>query len=78
MDERLHRLDAGMDIAFERAKAWARYAKEIITYVEKRAHLGKLSIYCMHILIIRRSTLNESADQLGKGRSVPPYCPQSQ
>ena len=41
MDERLHRTEAGMDIAFERAKTWARYSKEIMTYVEKRAHLGK-------------------------------------
>ena len=41
MDERLHKSDGGMDIAFERAKAWGKYAKDIITCVEKRAHLGE-------------------------------------
>ncbi len=38
----LLKCDHGMDLALSRAKAWSKYAKDIITYVEKRAAIGKL------------------------------------
>ena len=41
IDRSLHRLDSGVEVALQRAKAWSKYAKDIITYVEKRVQLGK-------------------------------------
>ena len=41
LDNILVKCDSGMDLALKRAKAWSKYAKDIITYVEKRATLGK-------------------------------------
>ncbi|ELU00074.1 hypothetical protein CAPTEDRAFT_206255 [Capitella teleta] len=39
IDRMLLRYESGVDIALQRAKAWAKYTKEIIIYVEKRAHM---------------------------------------
>ena len=41
IDMVLHRLDDGVDVALQRAKAWSKYAKEILTYVEKKNALGE-------------------------------------
>ncbi len=40
LDSILVHCDSGMELALKRAKAWSKYAKDIITYVEKRAVLG--------------------------------------
>ena len=40
LDAALLRLDTGVDIALKRAKAWSKYAKDIVYYVDKKAHLG--------------------------------------
>lgn len=39
IDAWLMNLEAGVDLALERAKAWSKYAKDVILYVEKRVHL---------------------------------------
>ena len=41
LDNILIKCDSGMEVALKRAKAWSKYAKDIISYVEKRAALGK-------------------------------------
>lgn len=41
VDNLLMRLDTGVEISLERNKAWSKYAKDIIAYVQKRLHLGK-------------------------------------
>ena len=38
LDTMLMNLEPGVDLALKRAKAWSKYAKDIITYVDKRAH----------------------------------------
>lgn len=40
LDNLLVRLEIGMDIALTWAKAWSKYTKEILNYVERRAQLG--------------------------------------
>jgi hypothetical protein len=42
-DERLMRLQDGVELALHRAKLWSKYAKDITTYIEKRVHFGKRS-----------------------------------
>ena len=37
---------AGLDLAFQRAKAWSKYLKDIMAYIERRAQLG------MNIILI--------------------------
>ncbi|XP_033636415.1 rho GTPase-activating protein 45-like isoform X2 [Asterias rubens] len=39
LDDTLMHLDAGLDLALDRAKVWSKYAKDVICYVEKRTHL---------------------------------------
>ncbi|XP_035699371.1 rho GTPase-activating protein 45-like isoform X4 [Branchiostoma floridae] len=39
IDNTLLRLESGVDLALQRCKAWSKYAKDIITYVEKKASL---------------------------------------
>lgn len=34
-------LTDGVDMALSKAKAWSKYAKDVMTYIEKRASLGK-------------------------------------
>lgn len=41
IDSILLRLQAGVDLAMQRAKAWSKYMKEITTYIEKKIQLGK-------------------------------------
>lgn len=41
IDSILLRLQAGVDLAMQRAKAWSKYMKEITTYIEKKTQLGK-------------------------------------
>ncbi len=43
LDGVLMKLESGVDIALQRAKIWSKYAKDIISYVDKRATLGKYS-----------------------------------
>ena len=56
LDNILIKCDSGMEVALKRAKAWSKYAKDIISYVEKRAALGKylsnLSIVNLVLTII--------------------------
>ncbi|XP_074643925.1 rho GTPase-activating protein 29-like isoform X2 [Tubulanus polymorphus] len=39
VDTTLLRLEAGVDIALSRAKAWSKYTKDLMVYVEKRSQL---------------------------------------
>ena len=39
MDAILLQLEQGVEVALHRAKLWSKYAKDIMTYVEKRCHL---------------------------------------
>ncbi|XP_072172828.1 rho GTPase-activating protein 45-like [Diadema setosum] len=39
IDAWLMQLEGGVDLALERAKAWSKYSKDVILYVEKRVHL---------------------------------------
>ncbi|XP_046545544.1 rho GTPase-activating protein 45-like isoform X2 [Haliotis rubra] len=39
IDSSLVRLEAGLDLALQRAKAWSKYARDIMTYIEKKAQL---------------------------------------
>lgn len=41
IDSIMLRLQAGVDLAMQRAKAWSKYMKEITTYIEKKTQLGK-------------------------------------
>lgn len=41
-DDRFLALQDGIDLALHRAKVWSKYAKDVISYIEKRAHFGKL------------------------------------
>ncbi|XP_066990807.1 rho GTPase-activating protein 45-like isoform X10 [Macrobrachium rosenbergii] len=39
IDEYLHRHEQGVEYALHRAKVWSKYAKDVMTYIEKRAQL---------------------------------------
>lgn len=40
IDEIMMNLQAGLDLAFQRAKAWSKYLKDVMSYIERRAQLG--------------------------------------
>lgn len=56
VDEVLLRLESGVDIAFGRAKVWSKYAKEIITFVQKRIELGIVAITILNHLVQQTSS----------------------
>ena len=39
IDQSLLRIDQGVDISLNRAKLWSKYAKDIISYIDKRASM---------------------------------------
>lgn len=39
IDRVLSQLEAGVDVALQRAKAWSKYMKDITIYIERKAHL---------------------------------------
>ncbi|KAK3090367.1 hypothetical protein FSP39_011249, partial [Pinctada imbricata] len=39
IDSILSRLQAGVDLALQRAKAWSKYMKDIASYIERKTHL---------------------------------------
>ncbi|XP_077981086.1 rho GTPase-activating protein 45-like isoform X2 [Glandiceps talaboti] len=39
IDNTLLSLESGVDLGLVRAKAWSKYAKDVMTYVEKRVHI---------------------------------------
>ncbi|XP_064476776.1 rho GTPase-activating protein 45-like isoform X2 [Ornithodoros turicata] len=39
VDSRLMRISEGVELSLKRAKVWSKYAKDVMTYVEKRANL---------------------------------------
>ena len=41
IDRKIAVVKGGVDLALQKAKLWAKYAKEITVYVERRASLGK-------------------------------------
>ena len=41
MDAQLLQMESGVELALDRAKAWSKYAKDVIGYIEKRTQLGK-------------------------------------
>ena len=49
LDAVLVGLEAGLDLALQRAKAWSRYTRDIISYIEKKSQLGmKMIISHLH------------------------------
>lgn len=40
LDKTLFGLEHGVDLTLQRTKVWSKYAKDIATYLERRAHLG--------------------------------------
>lgn len=44
IDRVLSQLEAGVDVALQRAKAWSKYMKDITSYIERKAHLGNISL----------------------------------
>lgn len=38
-DDRFLQLPEGIDLALHRTKLWSKYAKDLMAYIEKRAHL---------------------------------------
>ena len=40
MDAHLKQMESGVELALDRAKAWSKYAKDVISYIEKRTQLG--------------------------------------
>ncbi|EEC16702.1 hypothetical protein IscW_ISCW012095 [Ixodes scapularis] len=42
VDAKLMRLSEGVEFSLRRAKIWSKYAKDVMTYVEKRANLDLL------------------------------------
>ncbi|UYV68880.1 hypothetical protein LAZ67_6001432 [Cordylochernes scorpioides] len=40
VDGRLGAMKEGLELALHRTKAWAKYAKDVLAYVERRLHLG--------------------------------------
>lgn len=47
IDSTLYRLETGVDIALQRAKAWTKYAKDVVTYVDKKLHFGMINFVFM-------------------------------
>ena len=45
LDEVLHKLDSGVDMALHRAQAWSKFAKDLVGYIEKRTNLCKFIIH---------------------------------
>lgn len=43
----LAQLEAGVDLALQRAKAWSKYAKDVVSYIERKCQFGK-TFYCLH------------------------------
>lgn len=43
LDLRLTRTKGGVDAALDYAKAWSRYAKELLAWTDKRANYGETS-----------------------------------
>lgn len=43
---RFLKIPEGIDLALHRAKVWSKYAKDVMSYIEKRAHLG-MNIYIL-------------------------------
>lgn len=43
---RLIRTKGGVDAALEYAKAWSRYAKELLAWTDKRANYGEEASFC--------------------------------
>ena len=44
IDGTLMNLQSGLELAFSRAKAWSKYLKDVMSYIERRAQLGKLKL----------------------------------
>ena len=42
LDGILVSMETGLGLALQRAKVWSKYIADIITYVEKKAQLGKI------------------------------------
>lgn len=49
MDAQLLQMDSGVELALDRAKAWSKYAKDVIIYIEKRTQLGKTLLPNTHL-----------------------------
>jgi hypothetical protein len=54
LDSILLGLDAGLDLALQRAKAWSRYTRDVITYIEKKCQLGDYANLCLLPLVLNR------------------------
>jgi len=45
LDDVLHKLENGVEMALHRAQAWSKFAKDLVSYIEKRTTL------CMFIIV---------------------------
>lgn len=45
MDAHLKQMESGVERALDRAKAWSKYAKDVIVYIEKRTQLGMFRLF---------------------------------
>ncbi|XP_056017736.1 rho GTPase-activating protein 45-like isoform X5 [Ostrea edulis] len=61
IDSVLLRLQAGVDLAMQRAKAWSKYMKEVTTYIEKKTQLE--TDYSKNILRLANSMLPVLSDE---------------
>ncbi|XP_022109917.1 rho GTPase-activating protein 45-like isoform X2 [Acanthaster planci] len=60
VDESLMQSDCGLEMALERAKVWSKYAKDVISYVEKRIHLETdFARSLAKLAVATRTTLKE-------------------
>lgn len=47
----LRRCEGGVDLALQYSKMWCRYAKELLTWMEKRFSLGKEPVLSVHLCV---------------------------
>jgi len=43
LDDTLYNLENGVEIALHRAQSWSKFAKDLISFIDKRTHICKSS-----------------------------------
>lgn len=70
MDKLLHTRDDGIDLAFERTKAWSKYCKEILSYVQRRLAIENEHARSVQKLCDQtRAAISEVRRQMGINKS---------
>nr|KAG5688330.1 hypothetical protein BaRGS_027872 [Batillaria attramentaria] len=58
-------LEAGLDLALQRAKAWSRYTRDIISYIEKKSQLGCWAgVFCLVKEFVSAELLSKIREQI--------------